>query len=337
MNVTLIGMDLAKNVIQVCGVNQAGKPLFNRPVKRNKVFEVLTQYPGIPVAMEACSGANFWGRELEQRGYPINMIPPQHVKPFVKGNKNDRNDAFAICEAAKRPGLIFVRPRSLEQTDLLLAHKVRQRLVGQRTQLINQLRGLLQEYGIVLPQGKEGLRRQLPFLLEDASNGLTATARRCFQGLLAEWRQLDGAIAEQDREITRQCRASPDCQRLSGIRGVGDITATAMVAFVGNAAQYRSGRHLAANLGLIPKEHSSGGKQCLGSISKRGNAYLRCLLVQCGWSIIRHLDKADDRLSRWARSLIERRGKQRTAVALANKLARIIWALLVRQESYRAM
>lgn len=334
MQVTLIGMDLAKSLIQVCGVNQAGNPVFNRAIKRAKVFEFLASYPEVPVAMEACSGANFWGRELEKRGHQALLIPPQHVKPFVKGNKNDRNDAFAICETAKRPQLLFVRPRTLEQTDLLLNHRIRERQVGQRTQLINQLRGLLQEYGLVLPQGKETLRRELPGLLEDATNTLTPRARDCFQRLLEEWIAMDQAIKELDREIVRQCRSSESCQRLTGIHGVAELTATAVVAFAGNASQYRSGRHFAANLGLVPKEHSSGGKQRLGGISRRGNDYIRRLLVQCGWSIIRHVDKGTDRLTCWARQLIERRGKQRTAVALANKLARIIWAMLYRQQPY---
>jgi len=194
------------------------------------------------------------------------LIPPQHVKPFVKGNKNDRNDAFAICEAARRPQMVFVRPRSLEQTDLLLAHRVRERQIEERTRLINQLRGLLQEYGVVLPPGKASLRRALPALLEEADNGLTARARACFQQLLRQWQFLDEQVADLDRTILQQCRQSEDCQRLTAIRGVAEITATAVVAFAGKASHYRSARHFAATLGLVPKEHSSGGKQQLGSI-----------------------------------------------------------------------
>lgn len=334
MQVTLIGIDLAKNVLQVCAVNQAGKAQLNRAVRRDKLFGFLATFPGVTIAMEACSGSNYWGRELQQRGHQVLLIPPQHVKPFVKGNKNDRNDAFAICEAARRPQMTCVQPRSLEQTDLLLAHRVRERQIEQRTRLINQMRGLLQEYGIVLPQGKTSLRQALPDLLEDANNGLTLRARACFRQLLTEWQFLDDQVADLDRTITQQCRQSEDCQRLTAIRGVAEITATAMVAFTGRASHYRNGRHFAASLGLVPKEHSSGGKQRLGSITKRGNTYIRRLLVQCGWSIIRHLDKGSDRMARWARELVERRGKQRTAVALANKLARVIWALLAKQQDY---
>lgn len=336
MNVTLIGLDLAKNIIQICGVNQVGKQVFNRAIKRKQVMDVVAQYPGVPVAMEACSGSNFWGRLLEQHGHRAMLIPPQHVKAFVRGNKNDRNDAFAVCEAARRPGLQFVRPRTLEQVDMLWAHRLRERLVDQRTRLINQLRGMLQEYGVVLPQGKEQLRQHIPWLLEDGENGLTAMARHYLEQTLHEWQALDERIHSFDRDIARQCRASEPARRLTGIKGVGQTTATAIVAFAGDASQYRSARHFSANLGLVPKEHSSGGRQRLGAITKRGNSYIRRLLIQGAWAIIRHVGRADDRLSRWAKQLIERRGKQRAAVALANKLARIIWAMLYRGETYQA-
>ena len=336
MKITLIGIDLAKNVFQVCGVNQAGKAVFNRQVTRHKVWELLAQYPEVPIAMEACSGSNYWGRVLQQRGHQVMLLPPQHVKPFVKGNKNDRNDAFAICEAARRPNMTFVQPRTLEQTDISLVHRLRERRVGERTRLINQLRGLLNEYGIVLPGGKEKLKQAMPELLDDASNELTPQARRYCQDMMTEWRQLDEAIQRLDKDIKQQCRDHDASTRLTEIRGVGAVTATAMVAFVGNGSQYRNARHFSANLGLVPKEHSSGGKQKLGSITKRGNGYLRKLLIQGAWSIIRHMSKATDRLSLWAKQLVARRGKQRAAVATANKLARIIWVMLYRQEHYRA-
>lgn len=335
MNVTLIGLDLAKSVIQVCAINQAGKSVFNRPVKRDRLLVLLAQYPGVPVAMEACSGSNHWGRMLEARGHTVMLIPPQHVKPFVKGNKNDRNDAFAVCEAARRPGLQFVRPRSLEQTDMLWVHRCRERLVAQRTQLINQLRGFLQEYGIVLPQGKESLRGEIPFLLENADNGLTAMARHHLHLGLEEWQALDKRIHDLDRDIAQQCRNSEPARRLCEIKGVGQTTATAIVAFAGDASQYRSARHFSANLGLVPKEHSSGGKQRLGGITKRGNTYIRRLLVQGAWSVIRHVGRNNDRLTRWVAQVIERRGKQRAAIALANKLARIIWAMLFRGVAFQ--
>lgn len=335
MNIKLISIDLAKNVFQVCGVNQAGKAVFNRQVRRPELLAFLAQYASVPIAMEACSGSNYWGRTLQCLGHAVMLLPPQHVKPFVKGNKNDRNDAFAICEAARRPNITVVTPRTLEQTDMHLVHRLRERRVDARTRLICQLRGLLNEYGIVQPRGKEAFQAAMPDILEDAGNALTPTARAYFHDMMAEWRQLNAAIATLDNDIRRQCRTHEACRRLTEIKGVGDITATAVVAFAGNGHHYRSSRHFSANLGLVPKEHSSGGKQQLGSITKRGNGYLRKLLVQGAWSIIRYLDKAEDRLSLWAKALVERRGKQKAAIAIANKLARIIWAMLVRKEHYR--
>ncbi|MFD1007075.1 IS110 family transposase [Oceanisphaera ostreae] len=335
MNITLIGIDLAKNLFQVCGVNRAGKAIFNRQVRRANLLNFLAQYPGVTIAMEACSGSNYWGRTLQKLGYTVMLLPPQHVKPFVKGNKNDRNDAFAICEAAKRPNMTTVTPRTLEQTDMNLVHRIRERRVEERTRLICQLRGLLNEYGIVQPRGKEALQAAMPDILEAVDNELTPQARIYFHSLLEEWRAINESIKQLDADIRRQCRANEACRRLTDIKGVGDITATAVVAFAGNARHYRSGRHFSANLGLVPKEHSSGGKHVLGSITKRGNGYLRKLLVQGAWSIIRYVDKSTDRLSLWAKTLIERRGKQRTAIAIANKLARIIWAMLSKQTHYQ--
>ena len=336
MKVTLIGVDLAKNVFQVCGVNQAGKSVFNRQVRRNALLPFLCQYPDAVIAMEACSGSNFWGRELEQQGYQIMLIPPQHVKPFVKGNKNDRNDAFAITEAARRPGLRCVLPRTIAQTDSLLVHKLLDRRITQRTALINQIRGLLGEYGIVVPPGKEKLRATLPFLLDEAENGLTPTAREFFHLQLEEWQQVDEAIKHLEKRLKQAVKVSEQATRLMTIKGVGEKIASALLAYLGDGSAYRNGRHFSANLGLVPKEHSSGGKQRLGGISKRGNIYLRHLLIQGAWSVIRYATQSDDRLSRWATQLIERRGKHKAAIAVANKLARISWALSYHQTSYKA-
>lgn len=337
MNVTLIGIDLAKTIFQVCGVNQAGKRVFNRAIRRHQLLTFLAQYPGLTIAMEACSGSNYWGRALQERGYPVKLLPPQHVKPFVKGNKNDRNDAFAICEAASRPDIQSVQPRTLAQTDMLLAHRIRERRVTERTSLINQLRGLLNEYGIVLAQGKERLKAALPGILEDAENGLTTTAREYFYLQLQEWRLLDQAIAKLDADIKQQARGNEAVRRLMGIKGVGQMIATAAVAMTGDAGAYKNGRHYSANLGLVPREHSSGGKQRLGQITKRGNKYLRRLLIQGAWSVIRYADKGDDRLSRWAKKLIERRGKHKAAIAVANKLARVIWSMLYHKTEFQSV
>ncbi|MXR71032.1 IS110 family transposase [Shewanella sp. JBTF-M18] len=335
MKVTLIGIDLAKNVLQVCGVNQAGKTLFNRTVKRTQLLKTLVQYPDAVIAMEACSGSNYWGRELMSRGFEVKLIPPQHVKPFVKGNKNDRNDAFAICEAAMRPNIICVKPRTLEQVDIIISHRIRERRIRVRTALTNQIRGLLSEYGIVIPKGRDPLNLALPELLEDADNSLTTTARRYIRELLDELYAINASIKSLEKEIRLQARNHEDTKRLTAIRGVAEIIATAAVSFAGDGSGYQNGRHFSANLGLVPKEFSSGGKQKLGAITKRGNSYLRRQLIQGAWSVIRYANNNDDRLSVWARKVIERRGKQKAAVAVANKLARIIWAMLYYKTEYR--
>jgi transposase len=336
MKVTLIAVDLAKSIFQVCGVNQAGKLVFNRQVRRARLMQLLIQYPDAIIAMEACSGSNYWGRELQRRGFKVMLIPPQHVKPFVKGNKNDRNDAFAITEAARRPNLKCVEPRTLAQTDLIQVHRVLDRMIRQRNALINQVRGCLNEYGLVFARGKEKLLAAMPDLLEDAENGLTPASRVLFQELYEQWRQANEAINRFERGIKRQAKDDEAAQRLMKIRGVAEKISTATIAHAGNGHGYKSGRHFAANLGLAPKEHSSGGKQKLGGITKRGNRYLRRLLIQGAWSVVRNADKNDDRMSRWARQLVERRGKHKAVVAVANKMARIMWSMLYHQTEYRA-
>lgn len=337
MKVTLVGIDLAKSVFQVCGVNQAGNAAFNHQVRRNRLIEKLFQHPNAVIAMEACSGSNYWGRELQKHGFKVLLIPPQHVKPFVKGNKNDRNDAFAITEAARRPRMRFVAPRSLEQTDLLLLHRLIDRQVRARTALTNQIRGFLTEYGIVVRPGKEPLLKALPELLEDAENGLTAAARAVLNSMWEEWREANRQIQTHEAALKRQARSMAPARRLMGVKGVAEKTATAVVAYAGDGKAFKSGRHFAANLGLVPKEHSSGGKQQLGGITRRGNTYLRRLLVQGAWSVLRYADRGTDRLSRWARNVMERRGKHKAVVAVANKLARILWSMLYHQTEYRAV
>jgi len=335
MNITLIGIDLAKNIFQVCGVNQAGKSVFNRQVRRAKLMALLNNYPESIIAMEACSGSNYWGRELKNRGHQVMLIPPQHVKPFVKGNKNDRNDAFAITEAARRPGLHCVTPRTLAQTDMIQVHRLRERLVTQRTALINQLRGFLNEYGIIISQGKEKLLAVLPKLLDDTENGLTSPARNLFQKVLEEWQHINELVRQYDKNIKQQAQSNEDAQRLMAIRGVAETIATAAIAHAGNGSAYKNGRHFSANLGLVPKEHSSGGHQKLSRITKRGNRYLRRLLIQGSWSVIRYAHTSDDRLSRWAKQVMDRRGKHKAVIAVANKLARIIWSMLYHKTEYR--
>lgn len=335
--VTLLGIDLAKRVFQVCGLDRRGEVMFNRNVSRARLEAFIQQYPEATVAMEACSGSNYWGRRFQTLGHRTLLIPPQHVKPFVKGNKNDRNDALAICEASQRPGIRFVAPRTLEQTEVLMAHRVRDRLVRGRTQLINQIRGLLNEFGVVLPQGRSRLHERLPAVLEDPDNELTADAREMVGELLQEFLGLEARIKTLDRRIRRQARQQPVAQRLLGVHGVGPMTSSAAWAVLGDGEAFRSGRHFAANLGLVPSQHSSGGRQKLGAITKRGNRYLRFLLIQGAHSVVTTAHRhPEDRLSRWALKVLARRGRQKAVVAVANKLARILWALVAHHRPYQA-
>jgi len=335
MNITTIGVDLAKNIFQVCGVNKVGKPIFNRQLRRAKLIDFISQYPDSIIAMEACSGSNYWGREFKNRGYEVKLIPPQHVKPFVKGNKNDRNDAFAITEASQRSGIQLVEPRTLLQTDMIQVHRLRERLVTQRTALINQLRGFLSEYGIVVSRGKKRLLAELPEILSATENNLTVAARSLFQEIFTEWQLINKRISEYEATIKSQAKSNEDSKRLMKIRGVAEIIATAVIAHAGNGSAYKNGRHFSANLGLVPKEYSSGGKQKFGGITKRGNSYLRRLLIQGAWSVVQHASKGEDRLSVWAKQVMERRGKQKAVLAVANKMARIIWSMLYHKTEYR--
>lgn len=335
MQVTLISIDLAKSVFQVCGVNQAGIAVFNRSVRRNRLMALLAQYPGVAIAMEACSGSNYWGRTLQNVGHKVILIPPQHVKPFVKGNKNDRNDAFAISEAARRPGLVTVKPRSLEHTEALSLHRVRERVIDQRTALTNQIRGLLNEFGIIAGPGRRTLIDVVYHELENTENGLTIEMRALFKELLQELQDIESRISWVDNKI-KLLSKSTDAQRLMTVKGIAEKGSTAIAAHMGSPKNYRNGRHFAASLGLVPKEHSSGGKQVLGGITKRGNRYIRYLLVQGAWSVLRYADRCSDRLSQWALKLVERRGKHKAVIAVANKLARIAWAVLHHQTEYKA-
>lgn len=335
MKVTTLAIDLAKSVFQVCGVNQAGTEIFNRQVRRNKLLETVSQYPEAEIVMEACSGSNYWGRLFMKHGLTVKLIPPQYVKPFVRGNKNDRNDAFAISEASRRPNLTFTQPRSVAATDMAVLHRIRDRRQGSLTRLTNQIRGLLNEYGIVIPQGIEHLRRHIPLILEDADNELSQLMRSELHSLFDEWCMMESLIKQHDRAIEQFARADEQTTLLMTARGIGSITATALMSVMGSPANYKNGRHFASSLGLTPSEHSSGGKQKLGRITKRGNRYVRKLLVQCAMSHVRHLESRTDNLSLWLKKLKDRRGVHVAAIALANKLARISWAMLHKQQEFK--
>jgi len=337
MKLSRVGVDLAKNVFQLHGVDRSETVVWRRRLRREDWIEVLRERaePGCEIAMEACGGAHHWARLLQGLGYQVKLIAPQFVKPYVKSNKNDAADAEAICEAMGRPGMRFVPVKTVEQQDLQALHRVRASLVEQRGAKANQIRGLVAEYGLVAPRELLHLRRALPHWLEEQSNGLTARFRALLQGLRDELIALDERIAELDREIERIARSEPAAKRLMQLRGVGPVIATAMLATVGDARQFRNGRQMSASLGLTPKQHSSGGKERLLGISKRGDAYLRSLLIHGARAVIRTARAKDDRLSQWVIRLADRRHPNVAAAALANKTTRIAWAMLSRGTNYQ--
>jgi transposase len=330
MEIIRVGVDLAKNVFQVHGVDGREQPVWQGKYKRNRWLEEVIKRvaPGAEVGMEACAGAHHWARRLQAQGYRVKLMAPQFVKPYVKSNKTDRNDAAAICEAMSRPSMRFVEVKSVEQQDIQAVHRVRTELVAQRTSKANQIRGLIGEYGLVAPVSLGALRRALPDWLEDAENSLSDRFRRLLAGLADDLRQLDARIADLDDEIASIADSDPAVQRLLELRGVGPITATALVAALGTGNAYRRGRDFSVSLGLTPKQYSSGGKERLLGISKRGDAYLRQLLVHGARSVIRTAADKDDSLSRWLQKLLARRHANVVAVALASKTARMAWALL---------
>ena len=337
MKLSRVGVDLAKNVYQLHGVDRHGKAVWKRRLRRRQWLQALTDVaePDCEIGMEACTGAHHWARELQARGYTVRLIAPQFVKPFVKSNKNDANDAEAVCEAMSRPNMRFVAIKTVEQQDIQGLHRVRSRLVGQRTALINQARGLLMEYGVVVPQTPAVLRRRLPEIVDDAENGLTATARALFASLYQELCQLDERVREMEQRVQHVYKTLESCQRLAEVPGIGPLTATALVAAVGDARAFRRGREMAAWLGLVPRQHSTGGRPRLLGISKRGDRYLRTLLIHGARAVIRVAHRHPDGRNRWVQAVEHRRGKNVAAVALANKNARIAWALLATEKQYR--
>jgi transposase len=335
MKITTVGLDLAKHVFQVHGADERGKPVQRKTLKRAQVLPHFGNLPPCLIGMEACAGAHYWARELAKQGHTVKLIAPQFVKPYVKGNKNDANDAEAICEAVGRPNMRFVPVKSVEQQDLQALHRVRSGLVKERTAKVNQVRGLLGEYGLVIGQGVAQVRRRLPELLEDAENGLSRPARELFADLHEQIVKLDEQVAAYPSKIERICQASAACRKLTQIKGIGPLTATALVAAVGDGSAFDQARQVPAWIGLTPRQDSSGGKPKLLGISKRGDGYLRTLLIHGGRAVVKAAEGKDDAQSRWVNDLVKRRNKNIAAVAVANKNARIAWALLRREEDYR--
>ncbi len=335
MEITRVGLDLAKNVFEVHGVNGNDRPVLRKRLTRAKVAKFFANLPACLVALEACASAHHWARVLRSFGHQVRLIDPRFVIPYRKGGKNDGNDAEAICEAAGRPSMRFVPVKSAEQQAVLTVHRARSLLVAQRTALTNQLRGLLGEFGLVAAQGRGALRRALPEILEDAENALPDLAREIFAEIAERLDALDRQVACYDQRIEQLAKASPQAELLMQIPGVGPLTATAVVATVGDAHDFNNGRQLAAWLGLTPRQHSSAGTTRLGRITKRGDEYLRTLLVHGARSTVRTADRRTDPTSRWVRELRDRRGLNKAIVAMAAKNARIIWAMLASGEPFQ--
>ena len=333
--VVAVGLDIAKQVFQAHGVDKAGRVVFRRKLRRAEVEGFFRALHPCTIGIEACGGAHYWARVLGAAGHTVRLMAPQFVKPYVKSNKNDANDAEAIAEAVTRPHMRFVTQKSVEQQDMQCLHRVRSRLVAGRTQLSNQIRGLLAEYGIVLPQHIAQLRRRLPEILEDAESGLTGFGRRLFATLYEELVDLDGKITSADSALEQAFRSSESCQRIAAVEGVGPVTATAIVAAISDGKAFEKGRQFAAWLGLLPRQNSSGGKTRLMGISKRGDTYLRTLLIHGARSVVYRAKNKLDQRSLWIKDKQQRLGTTRACVAVANKNARILWSLLAREQAYR--
>lgn len=335
MQVTRIGLDIAKSVFQVHGVDAHGKVVIRKQLNRSKVQAYFAQLPVCRIGIEACGSAHYWGRELQKLGHDVRLMAVQLIKPYRTKQKNDRNDAEAICEAVSRPQMRFVPIKTVEQQAVLTVHRARELLVSERTAVANQLRGLLLEYGIVIPAGLQRLRRALPGILSAVDEILPTLARTVVTELQGRLQEVDERIAGHDRQIAQLARQNEAAKRLMHLDGIGPITATAVVATVGDATTFHHGRQFAAGLGLVPKQFSTGGKSVLGRITKRGNVYLRTLLIHGARAVLRYTPNRPDTKSQWVEALRQRRGDNIAAVALAAKHARIVWALLARGHEYQ--
>ena len=334
MNITTIGIDLAKSVFQVHGVDKDGKTVIQKRLRRSKVLEFFVQLPPCLIGMEACSSAHYWARKLREQGHEVKLMAPQFVKPYVKANKTDAADAEAICEAVTRPTMRFVPIKSVDQHGVLSLHRARSGFVKSRTAQANQIRGLLGEFGIVLPQGISYVAGRLPDIIEDADNELPIVFRELLLRLRSHLLELNRQIQELEDQIDAWHKNNEDSQRLADIPGVGVLTASALVASIGDARCFKNGRELAAWLGLVPRQHSSGGKPLLLGISKRGDAYLRTLMVHGARSAVRVAANKQTPTDSWTNELSTRRHMNVVSVARANKNARIAWALLAHKRNY---
>jgi len=336
MQITRVGVDIAKNVFHVHATDRHGKKIWQAKLSRNKwVAALIERVPqGCQVGMEACGSAHHWARELQKYGFDARLIAAQFVKPYVKSNKNDKVDAAAIAEAMSRPDMRFVTPKTCAQQDMQSLHRIRSERVRQRTAKANQIRGLVNEYGIVAPLGISSLRSAIPVWLEDADNGLSFQFRELLDQLREELANLDELIERCDVRVKRLVEQDPVVSRLTALRGVGPLTASALAIALGDGSAFKNGREFAASLGLVPRQYSTGGRDSLFGISKRGDAYLRTLLVHGARAVQRFTANKEDELSHWVNELSKRKHRNIVSCALANKTARAAWALVHHQQDY---
>ncbi len=333
--VSTIGLDLAKNVFQVHGVDEAGETVLRRQLRRSQVVPFFEKLSGCLVGIEACATSHHWARELQALGHEVRIMPAHYVKAYVKRNKNDAADAEAICEAVTRPSMRFVAVKSPEQQSLMMLHRTRSLLVRQRTMLVNAIRAHLAEFGIVAPLGRTGMKALRAVIADPKEARLPALARSCLESLIVALHSIEQEIAGAERQIHAWHRGNETSRRLASIPGIGPIVATALVASVADPEVFKSGRELAAWIGLVPRQNSTGGKERMGRISKQGDPYLRWLLVAGAMAVIRQGRKTGFQKMPWLADLMGRKATKVAAVALANKTARIVWALLVNGETYR--
>jgi transposase len=333
--ISVVGIDLAKRSFHLYGVDAHGQQVLSKKLSRIRLSAVVANLPPCLVAMEACGSAHHWARQFRSYGHEVRLIAPQFVKPFVKSNKNDAADAEAICEAAQRPNMRFVAIKTLEQQDIQAIHRMRSLAVDRRTAQINQIRGLLLEYGIEVAKGRPAIQRRLPEILEDGDNGLSVRFRTELHGLAEELRHLNERVAHYDAQIDAIAQSDPQARELMTIPGIGTKGATALLAAVGEDARvFNNGRALAAWIGLVPRQHSTGGRDRLLGISKRGDVYLRNLLIHGARAVLRWAERKEDRHSRWATALKARRHTNVATVAMANKIARVAYAVMTTGKPY---
>ena len=335
MKITTIGVDLAKALFQVHGVDKHGKVGLRKQLKRKDVLSFFANLEPCLIGMEACGSAHYWARKLSELGHTVRLMAPQFVKPYVKTNKSDRNDAEAICEAVARPNMRFVAVKTTEMQAVLALHRARQGFVKARTAQANQIRGLLAEFGIVIPKGISHIAKRLPEILEDGENGLLGMMRELLQRLGANLQDMDKQVRELERQIVLWHRENEASRKLEAIAGVGALGASAMVATLGDAKSFKNARQVPAWLGMVPRHEGTGGNMKLGRISKRGDVYLRTLLIHGARAAIVAVERKPDHADEWLKKLLARRNKNVAAVALAAKNARIAWALLTHERSYQ--